>query len=390
MAESTAKKLSEYKNQLTLDGKLKLPPSVTGPKVAKIKELVEATMHGDRIAKGHIEELLTSSDAIFAYAHLTNVNFLPQFERADRTWELIATKREVPDFRPPVLYSIVTDWANLGAEGSNPSSVSPNLLSGVAPIVPEGAPYPFAYMNGEEAASGRIVKRGFKTDFTFEAFINDAIGFIAALPGEMLRVSLDTQEYEVYGALINGVTSTQQVQAGTTPDGSAVTINPIVSRSALILAIQQLGLRFINGRQVKLSGGFNLIVSIGQAIYVQYVLRQTFAAMQDGSIALTIEGYDPLAGITVIESEYVTGAAWYLIPTPGSSARPILDHATLVGHPTPELRVEETTGSYIGGAVVSPFEGNFQNDSATFRLRQIGGGILWTPNLVVWSTGAGV
>lgn len=377
-------------NAFNANGKIKAPVGITPRKVSAIKQLVEETMSGNRRSKGHLEEVLTSSDAIFAYAHLTNLNFLPQFERAERTWKLIATTREVADFRPPVLYSIVTDWANLGAEGVQPGIIQPNLLSGVAPIVPEGAPYPFAYMSGEEAASGRIAKRGFKTDFTFEAFINDSIGFIAALPGEMLRVALDTEEYETYGALLNGVTSTQQVQAGTTPSGAVLPVNPPISREALILAMYQLSVRYINGRQVRLTGGFNVIVPLGQALFVNYILRQLFAAVQDGSVTLNIEGYDPLASLTIIETEYVTGSNWYMVPKPGSTARPVLDHATLIGHPVPELRVEDNQGYYIGGTDVAPFEGSFANDSATFRMRQIGGGILWTPNLVVWSTGAGV
>lgn len=377
-------------NAFTANGKIKPPVGITPRKVSAIKTLVEETMSGNRMSKGHLEEVLTSSDAIFAYAHLTNLNFLPQFLRAERTWKLIATTREVADFRPPVLYSIVTDWANLGAEGVQPGIIQPNLLSGVAPIVPEGAPYPFAYMSGEEAASGRIAKRGFKTDFTFEAFINDSIGFIAALPGEMLRVALDTEEYETYGALLNGVTSTQQVQAGTTPSGAVLPVNPPISREALILAMYQLSVRYINGRQVRLTGGFNVIVPLGQALFVNYILRQLFAAVQDGSVTLNIEGYDPLASLTIIETEYVTGSNWYMVPKPGSTVRPVLDHATLIGHPIPEIRVEDNQGYYIGGTDVAPFEGSFANDSATFRMRQIGGGILWTPNLVVWSTGAGV
>ena len=377
-------------NAFTANGKIKPPVGITPRKVSAIKTLVEETMSGNRMSKGHLEEVLTSSDAIFAYTHLTNLNFLPQFLRAERTWKLIATTREVADFRPPVLYSIVTDWANLGAEGVQPGIIQPNLLSGVAPIVPEGAPYPFAYMSGEEAASGRIAKRGFKTDFTFEAFINDSIGFIAALPGEMLRVALDTEEYETYGALLNGVTSTQQVQAGTTPSGAVLPVNPPISREALILAMYQLSVRYINGRQVRLTGGFNVIVPLGQALFVNYILRQLFAAVQDGSVTLNIEGYDPLASLTIIETEYVTGSNWYMVPKPGSTVRPVLDHATLIGHPIPEIRVEDNQGYYIGGTDVAPFEGSFANDSATFRMRQIGGGILWTPNLVVWSTGAGV
>lgn len=368
------------KNALTLDGRLKLQPGVTKAKVDAIKVLVEDTMAGKRISRGILEETLTSSDAIFSYAHLTNLNFLPQFDRLEPTWKAIAGTRTVSDFRKPILYSMVTNWDGLEEEGVNPGLV--------APIVPEGAPYPFATMAGEEALAGGITKRGFKTGFTFEAFINDSLGFIAALPGEMLRIAKDTQDYETYGALINGTTSASQLTAFTVPDGTAVLANDAVSRASLTAAIIQLSQRKINGRLVVVTGGYNLIVPVGQGIGVDFILKQILAQLVDGSYVLNIEGYNPLASITPVESQWVTGTNWYLLPKPGATVRPVLEHATLAGHEAAELRVEDTKGTYVGGGEISPFEGSFDNDSAVFRLRMLGGGILWSPFLVVWSTGA--
>lgn len=375
-----------YTDEFTLDGRVKPAAGVTKAKVAAVRSLVEATLSGDRQAKGRLEEAMTTSDAIFSFGHLVNVNVLPQFERAERTWTSIAGVRSVSDFRKPVLYSMSADWSD-GVLGSG----TPNH---VAPVVPETAPYPYSYMSGEESATAGVVKRGFKTDFSFERFIDDAVGFIAALPQEMLRVALDTEEYEVYSALIAGAGAGQQVDGGPVPTGgTAVTANPVLSRDALIRAQIELSQRQVGGRQVRINGGYNLIVPVGQALFVNFILNQTLGAIETGTDPAFVYqvngGYNPLANITVIESEYVTGQSWYLVPKPGTTARPVLERLQLIGHESPELRVENATGNYVGGGAVSPFEGSFSNDTATFRLRQIGNGTLWTPDLVIWSDGSG-
>lgn len=378
-------------NAFTLDGRLKPAFNVTPTKVLAVKGLIEKALNGDFIAGGTLKEALSSSDALFSYSYLTNLNFLPQFDRLTPTWTEVASKSEVADFKKPVRYSLVTDWAGigtngtaiggLGSTGSNPDNV--------APIVAEGETYPTAYMAGEEAATAGINKRGFQTDFTFEAFINDALGFIAALPGEMLRVAADTQDWEVYQALINSVSGSQQIQGGVTPDGTTVLVNAPFSRSALIRALYELSQRKINNRYVQITGGYNLIVPIGQKAFVSFALNQTYATVQDGSFQLNIDAYNPVANVTIVESQWITGTAWYVVPKPGATARPVLEHATLRGHEAAELRIENFTGNYVGGATVSPFEGSFNNDSTALRIRLLGGGILWTPSLVVWSTGAG-
>lgn len=380
--------LSEYKNQLTLDGRIKLQPGVTKRKVEAVRFLMEGALAGDRSAKGHLEEVLTSSDAIFNYAHLLSINLLPQFDALEPTWSAVAGTRLVSDFRPAVLYSLVSRFANVEQEGADAPSAG-QAPHGIAPIVPELGVYPLAYMSGEESISGGIAKRGLQTDFSFEAYINDSVGFIQALPGELLNVATDTPDYEVYQALINGTGSSQELQGGTVPDGTTVLPNAPLSRAALVRAIYELKLRKINNRYVQINGGFNLIVPIGQKEFVEFWINQAIAQVADGSLTLTVSGYNPLANVKVIETEWVTGTNWYLLPQPGATRRPVLDYAYLIGHADPEVRVKTDGGTLIGGGAISPFEGSFDNDSAKFRLRQIGGAILWTPGLVVTSNGSG-
>lgn len=370
----------EYKDHFTLDGRVPVLPGVTKAKATHMKGLIEKTKQGDRIAAATLVEAVTTSDALFNFAHIVNVNFLPQYDEAPRTWSEIANVRQVTDFRPAVLYGLDPEWGD-GVLGSG----EPRHIS---PVVPEGTPYPYATFAGEEYAAGGVRKRGFKTGLTWEALINDAVAFVQQLPQNMLQVALDTEEYEVYSALIALTPVGSQLQQGTNVDGVTVPANSRLSRSAIAQAITQLKNREVNGRRIQVNGGFNLIVAVGQKEVAEfYINNLRLSEVQDGALTLSVNGYNPLAGITVVESEYVTGTNWYLIPKKGTTRRPVLELGKLTGHEAPELRISNVTGTYVGGGTVSPYEGSFDTDQIDFRVRQVLRGLNWSSDHIVWSTG---
>jgi len=381
-----------YKNPFTLDGRVKVVPGVSNRKVDAVKGLLERHYAGDAIATATLHEALTSSDAIFNMTHLATLNFVPQYDAAPRVWSQIAGTRTVPDFKPVTLYSLNRSWT----DGNGGSQVLSD--HGAAPVIPEGTPYPYAYISGELAAGAGVVKRGFKTDWTLEARINDGLAALERLPAEMLEVSLDTEEADVWGALTTQKTAASNLIGGLVP-GNAVAIpaNAPFSRDAVIRAIIELSQRVLNGRKIQVTGNFNLLVPTGQSVFVNFVLNQTLNAISTNPAVGTPEflyqvngGYNPLAGISVIESDWVTGAQWYLIPKPGSTRRPVLERLDLRGYSTPQLFVENLAGNYAGGGAVSPFEGSFSADVITLKLRQFGGGVLWDSGVgLVFSSGAG-
>lgn len=382
---------NEYIDQFTLDGRIKPPANgVTEAKVQAIRDLVDETMSGSRSAKGTLEEAMVSTDAVFNLAYLTELNVLADFpEVENRNWASIATTRQVSDFRDVTLYSLRPDWSAGGTLGAGDPVF-------VAPRIPEGATYPYAYLEQESNQQvGGIVKRGFKTGFTFEAFINDAVGFLQALPEHMTGIALDTDEWEVFNALLTGVTSAEQLDGGPIPygeDTATVLPNAPISRNALIRAMIELGERTINNRKIVVSGGWTLLIPAGQRMWVEYILNvvQGPNGYNSGGFDFTLNGYNPLAGIEIIESEFISDDAWFLIPKANQARRPVLELLRLVGHELPELRVQGNTGNFVGGGAVDPFEGSFDNDSADFRLRMFTKGVLWTKELIVWSNGTGV
>jgi hypothetical protein len=370
--------MTEYKDMFTLDGRIKpVAPYVTAGKVKEADRLLKAAFQGDKIAAGKLAEVHTTSDLQFNLAHLITVTTLPQFDAAPRTWSEIATVRTVPDFGPVRLQSLYGDLTGAGVHANG------GLLD-----VPEGAPYPYVTVSGREAFYAKISKKGAKFGFTWEAGVNDVVGFFESIPGELLQLALDTEEREVYEAITTGATN--ELAGGTLPDGTVVPVNAPVSPNAIWQAIIEASNKEVNGRKVGRSAtGYNVLVPIGVKDFVDWKLNQTVISIVDGDVTLGPGDRSALNGVTVIESEYITGTAWYLLPKKNGVRRPVVELARLRGYETPELRVHGNTGNYVGGSAVSPFEGNIDNDTIDYRVRYVVGGILWDDTYIVYSEGDG-
>ena len=378
----------QYKDHLTLDGRLDVVPGVTKKKVQAVKALTEKHLAGDRVASATLHEALTSSDAIFNAAHLATLNFVPNYDEAERNWTKVAGTMTVPDFRPATLYSINREW--VGEDGKKSRVLSER---GAAPTIAEGGNYPYAYITGQSNEGGKVGKRGFKTDWTLEARINDGLGVIDRLPEEMKLVALDTEEEEVMGALIGFLHSARgnaiTLAGGPIPGDRTVVANAKLSRDALIRALIEQSTRKINGRKIVVTSN-NLLVPVGQKVFVDYILTQAFAKVEDGALTLNIEGYNPLANLTVIEDEGLSGEEWAIVPKPGATRRRVIDRLELRGFQTPQLFVDNHAGIPIGSSRVAPFEGSFANDEITLKLRQFGGAAVWDDGkAIVYSKGTG-
>lgn len=376
--------MAEYKDQFTLDGRIK-PANhlVTRAKVTEADKLLSAAFRGDKIAAGKLAEVHTTSDLKFNMAHLITTVALPQFEESERTWSQVAGTRVVPDFGPVRLMSIFGQLTGAGvAEGPGEGT-----LSGGLPTVPEATPYPYVTITGQEAFYAKLAKMGTKFGFTWESNVNDIVGFFEQIPGELVQLALDTEEREVYEALINGTTT--ELASQTLPDGTTTDPNAAISPEAIWAAILQLQNVEVNGRKVGRASGYNVVVPAGTADFIQWKLNQTIISIQDGSITYGPGDRSALNGVTIVESSYVSGTNWYVLPKPGAIRRPVLELLRLRGYEAPELRINGDTGSYIGGSAVSPFEGNFDTDTIDYRIRYVAGGVLWSSQFSVKSDGTG-
>ena len=375
--------MAEYNDILTLDGRIRPQTGVTQRKLEAAGKLLAGALRGDAIAAGTFKEALTTSDLAFNAAHLVTAELIPQFDAAERTWSKIATVRTVPNFNAVQLHSLFGDLTGAGIR-----------QGGGAARVPEAAPYPHVSVSGREAFYAKVGKNGFRFAHTWESRINDVEGFFAALPGEMLQVALDTEEAEVYDALIQGVAAAGtdvELKGGTLPDGEIVAPNSKVTPEAIWQAILESSNRLVNGRKIGRASRYNVVVPVGTAMFLEWKLSQAIIAVQDGSVTYGPGDRSILGSIDIVESDKIgltNPDEWYLLPAPGSYRRPLLELGRLRGYETPELRVQNATGNYLGGASVAPFEGSFNNDTIDYRFRYVAGGILWGTEPIVYSDGS--
>jgi len=374
--------IKTFKNPYTLDGRLPFGSGVTIAKMRAAEDLIAKMLLGDRISEGKIKEaLVTTSDFAFNLAHLVNAQVLPELDETERVADQIASTRRVSDFRDNYLYSLSRQW-NAGVVGDGEVTEPLNYL----PNIPEGTPYPEAIFAGELISGSNARKTGLRTGITWEAIINDTLGIVQALPAAFRELALNTPERDVFRTLIDGVGASQQLAAGDALDGTAVIANAPLSRAALAVAKVQLknAVKATYGGAV--AGGLNLIVGVGYGDQARFLINNlSLQSIADGSLTINVSGGNDLADITVIESVYVAGADWYLVPKPGTTRRPVLDRLRLIGYEEAELRVNNLTGNYLGGSTVPPFEGSFDADTADWRVRLVTGSVLWSPFAVVWS-----
>ena len=295
-------------------------------------------------------------------------------------------------FETPIDYSIKPV-----IDGFERPQTEPGKPGDVPPLVPEGSPYPHFRFAGERNAQGSIHKRGGRYDLTFEEIIRDVVGLVPQIPVLINEALLQAEEYDAWVGLLTFInTPANALQAGTTLLEEDVPANSPLSRAAMALALFQAENRQINGQTVSVSA-YNLIVPKGMKSQAEFLIN-TFTLqgqnVVDGAVTnlYSVNGYNPLSKIRgVVETKYLTGPAWALIPAKGavSGNKKFYSLGQLVGHVGPELRLENVTGQYLGGGDVSPFEGDFETDSAAFRGRIIQGGLGWNSEYAVYSNGTG-
>lgn len=377
---------------LTCNGRLTVHPFVTERKVSALAEMVKFAKQGghagDR-ARVDLAETLSTSDAPHSFAHLVNLRNLPLYEEEEADIAPITTTEDVPDFRPATFSNLRSNFAGLEHGKDNDGNR-------VAPRVAELDTYQYAFGYTQEATDIAVEKRGFKVGWSLERGVNDPFGLVTRFPADMLRVGRKTDEYVVIRALANGVTAASELEAGTDfITGEAVPADSPATPAALRVAIRQINERTdADGNRIPTPARFRLVVGQGQSDAINWSLglARGMYSVEDGVITYRTANTpaDPLGRITgVIESEFVEGNAWYLVPEEGTVDRPALIRVRLAGYVAPEVYVSNFNGAPLaGGASADPFQAySFDNDSIDLKFRQFTNAGLFSEDAIVWSDG---
>lgn len=384
---------------LTADGKLTVNPRVTEASFKCMTEMVAAGRRGGtdgQFARLKLAETLSTSDAPFSFAHLVNLRNLPLYEEQTPDFDPIVQTETVPDFQPATFYTLTPNFAGLEYGKDNDGQR-------IAPRVAELDTYQYAFGYTQEDATLAVEKRGFKVGWSLERAVNDTFNLLSRFPADMLRVGQKTDEYVVIRALTSGVTAASQLQAGDTDfiTGTAVPANSALTPAALRVAIRQIGDRTVTGAdgqpvRVPIPARFRLVVGLGRSDSINWALgvARGLFSIDDGAIQYrpgnaTLAG-DPLNRISgIIESEFVNGDAWYLVPENGTTVRPALIRVELAGYTSPEVYVSNFNGAPLaGGASANPFTAfSFDNDSIDLKFRQFTNAAIFSEDQIVWSEG---
>lgn len=388
--------------QVTKGGRIpQFNPTLNDEKLIAADKILEGVRQGDGNAiaafREHMgarfgETLTTGDDFIHAFAQLAAFEIVDDWQETERNWTEVIPTETVSSFETPVTYRI-----DAAVEGFERPQNEPGKPGNVVPKVPEGSPYPSFVFKGEQAAAGGIHKAGGQFSLTFERIVADAAGLVPRIPTLIRDSLLNREEYDAWHGLIDFIDIPgNHLASGTTLDGESVVADAPLSRAALALALTQARQREINGRKVRVRS-YDLLVPVGVKEQAEWIINTLSLTGVDETNALvtkkyTVNGYNPLSGIrAVVETDYIDGTAWALVPSKGAiqSGDKFYALGQLVGNIGPELRIQNLTGSYIGGGSVPPFEGSFDTDSAAFRGRIIGGGLGWNPEFAVFSDGDG-
>jgi hypothetical protein len=382
---------------LTAGGKLTVDPRVNPLKVQAMAEMVKGAKLGGYAgerARLDIAESLTTSDAPFAFAHLTNLRNLPQYAEYIPDFAPIVTDETVPDFRPMTFFNLTVNSQTLtGLENGKD-----NDGKRIAPVVAEGDTYQYAFGYTQSSTSVAVKKRGFKIGWTLEQAVNDVYNLVQKFPGDMLVVGQKTDEYVVFRALTQGVTSTSRQQAEVDfVSGVSVPINSPFSAAAIRVGMRQVGRRVDqNGNRVPIPGKYYLVVALNtsESINWEFNLARSLTEITNGAITTapntTADPLNRIAGI--IESPWITDNSWYLVPANGTVEKPALIRVALQGYTSPEVYVSNFNGTPLGGgASGSPFTAfGFDNDSVDLKFRQFTNAVLFSEDAIIWSNGTGV
>ena len=383
---------------LTCGGRLEVAPFVTQRSFGRMTEMLAGIKMGGFAAERaalDLKETLSTTTAPYAFAHAISAKNLEDWDKAERQWTKIADVETVDDFEPTTFETLRFNVGEQLKYGKGNKG-----KAGVSPVVPEGGVYQYTFGYSEENVKIALQKRGFKVgDFTLERILSRLRPMVRSLPGDMLDIALDTDEFLVFDALQSQVNSTSQLKAGTAAiSGTSVPANAKFSIDALRLGLNQITARKVAGRKVTLASAYYIVVSSGMGEIVQAELDKAKLLRQTVDSSGTVDMYygAPSLGNLgkikgVIESEWIDDTdAWYVVPAAGTSRRPGLKKLQLAGRTAPEVLVNNFTGTILSGRGGDAFDlAHFDNDTVDLKLRQFTNSGLITQDQIVWSNGSG-
>lgn len=368
---------------------------ITQERINYVADLLEGALSGDAMKQGtikneinkarsvDIQESHSTSDFPTVFRSITQASFLAQYSQIESVYKQYTRQYNVNNLRPQSFYSLAAvDVSNLpDTNGGDPTTkVAPYGL----PRVPELTEFPTISFAASETSFG-VAKYGARVNFSFEMLLNDEWGVLEDLPTQLAQLARN-QEDIVATEVLATPTGFNPVFFNNTNGNIFNTTNgyssnnPALSVDAIEEAASHIRARVFNGNPVTVSN-FALMVPPALETEARRLLGVS-SFLIDDPINGTYTVNNPISGIqlivnpwlTVVDRSATANRTWYMLPVGGSNGiRPAVVHSFIRGRETPELRISNNTGDYLGGGSVPGREGSFVNDDMEFRVRHFFG-----------------
>lgn len=336
-------------------------PKIAEAKTAQVMQIIRGVAEG-RIAKNVLREAMTTSDFPIYFGATLNRILQAGYSEQPYSWNRYVARRTVNDFR---------DIKSISIEGGD----------GRLAEVPERTPYPEDKLV-ESQTSWRITKKGKRMGISFEMIINDDLDAFRSIPERLGKGARRSEEYLAAQLLADA--NGPHAAFWNVGNSNLITGNPALTRASLQAAWTTLSQRRdpVSGEPIAVEA-VELVTGPALVQTVAEILNTTEYTVQDGAGAgqtirrITGNG---LAGTfhhsVNLYIPFVVGAnaatAWWLVPTPGSGARPVLEMGFLRGHEQPETFMKAPNSQRVNGSGMDDVD--FETDAKDYKVRHIFGG----------------
>lgn len=417
-------------------------PRVYETKVREAQRLIDnVTRIGGLYERWRLQEAMTTSDFPYLFGDVLDRSVLANYAETAYTWNLYAFRKILTDMRLARMFRIDRGASVLDGP------IVPRSVPGPSGTGPAGIEQITEYPMSSRVATDytdQLFKYGQRMDYSFETFLNDDLDALRDTPAMLGRAARRTEEKRVtklFAQTATGTPANPSVTPGpnttffnagnnnmllTGVRGYAGVQNPPFSSDALAAAIELIAQQTdLDGEPISIEN-LILVYPPSLKVAVKNVLGAktlwTNAPIQGGSLTLSGSGGTATAYnatrlevanwasglvrealnyyLPIVDTTYGT-TAWYLFVDP-NQGRPAMQLSFLRGREMPQLFMGSTNqiaigqgaigpgaGPNLGGAMVNPMEGDFENDAVRYKIRHFLGGVILDPVLGFASKGTG-
>lgn len=357
--------------------------------VVEAMRLMEGAFKGNRRDLINLAEAMSYDDFRAAAFDVLDREMMERYQDFPVVWTEYVSPTLVKDFKKKRMVDL------LGGRSALP------LVNELAPYEERSVDKALYYLS--------VAKYGGLFAFSWEALINDDLGELAELPGNLAAAARDTESRAAASLLTDGngpnglyFSATAwgrkyDKDTDTWSGGSSNLLagNPALTIQSLSDAVQAIReRRDPEGRPI-IAPKLKLVVPQSMEVTAQRVLATREIRTTDddtetiennwvaGTVSLTVDPW-----LDVLDLGANSATTWYVVPDPSVSRKALfLGH--LRGHESPDLRVKADGGNLLGGGQVGTTDGSFDYDDIRYRVRHVVGTTGTDMIATAVSTGAG-